>query len=80
MPVRKAASSSTGFGVEGRQRLQRRHRRVRGPTPGSDGQGDALGPPNAASIAGLFLTTEAVIVDKPEEKASAMPGGGMEDY
>ena len=35
---------------------------------------------NAASIAGLFLTTEAVIVDKPEEKASAMPGGGMEDY
>src|SRR6059058_1894416 len=31
---------------------------------------------NAASIAGLFLTTEAVIVDKPEEKAPAMPGGG----
>jgi chaperonin GroEL len=33
---------------------------------------------NAASIAGLFLTTEAVIADKPE-KASAgggMPGGG----
>ena len=35
---------------------------------------------NAASIAALFLTTEAVIVDKPEEKAPAMPGGGMEDY
>jgi chaperonin GroEL len=35
---------------------------------------------NAASIAGLFLTTEAVIVDKPEESAPAMPGGGMEDY
>ncbi|MHB8334024.1 MAG: chaperonin GroEL [Acidimicrobiales bacterium] len=35
---------------------------------------------NAASIAALFLTTESVIVDKPEEKASAMPGGGMEDY
>ncbi|HWC39088.1 MAG TPA: chaperonin GroEL [Acidimicrobiales bacterium] len=36
---------------------------------------------NAASIAGLFLTTEAVIVDKPEEKAPAMPGGGgMEDF
>jgi chaperonin GroEL len=35
---------------------------------------------NAASIAGLFLTTEAVIVDKPEEKAPAMPGGGMDDY
>jgi chaperonin GroEL len=32
---------------------------------------------NAASIAGLFLTTEAVIADKPEkEKAPAMPGGG----
>jgi len=34
---------------------------------------------NAASIAALFLTTEAVIADKPE-KASAgggMPGGGM---
>ena len=31
---------------------------------------------NAASIAGLFLTTEAIIADKPEkEKAPAMPGG-----
>jgi chaperonin GroEL len=35
---------------------------------------------NAASIAALFLTTECVIVDKPEEKVSAMPGGGMDDY
>ncbi|MBM3806361.1 MAG: chaperonin GroEL [Actinobacteria bacterium] len=35
---------------------------------------------NAASIAALFLTTEAVIADKPEEAAPAMPGGGMEDY
>ena len=35
---------------------------------------------NAASIAALFLTTEAVIVDKPEEEAAAMPGGGMDDY
>jgi len=32
---------------------------------------------NAASIAGLFLTTEAVIADKPEkEKVPAGPGGG----
>ncbi|HEX6248247.1 MAG TPA: chaperonin GroEL, partial [Nocardioidaceae bacterium] len=30
---------------------------------------------NAASIAALFLTTEAVVADKPE-KAPAMPGGG----
>ncbi len=35
---------------------------------------------NAASIAALFLTTEAVIVDKPEDDAPAMPGGGMDDY
>ena len=36
---------------------------------------------NAASIAALFLTTEAVIADKPEEKgAPAMPGGGMDDF
>jgi chaperonin GroEL len=35
---------------------------------------------NAASIAALFLTTEAVIVDKPEENAGGMPGGGMDDY
>ncbi len=36
---------------------------------------------NAASIAALFLTTEAVIVDKPEEKPQpAMPGGGMDDF
>jgi chaperonin GroEL len=31
---------------------------------------------NAASIAALFLTTEAVIADKPE-KAAAPAGGGM---
>jgi len=37
---------------------------------------------NAASIAGLFLTTEVVIADKPEkEKAAAgMPGGGDMDF
>jgi chaperonin GroEL len=34
---------------------------------------------NASSIAALFLTTEAVIVDKPE-KDSAPSGGGMDDY
>ena len=33
---------------------------------------------NAASIAGMFLTTECVIVDKKEETpAPAMPAGGM---
>jgi chaperonin GroEL len=33
---------------------------------------------NAASIAGLFLTTEAIVAEKPEkEKMPAMPGGGM---
>jgi chaperonin GroEL len=36
---------------------------------------------NAGSIAGLFLTTEAVVADKPEEdKTPAAPGGGMEDF
>ena len=35
---------------------------------------------NAASIAALFLTTEAVIADKPEDSAPSMSGGGMEDY
>jgi len=33
---------------------------------------------NAGSIAALFLTTEAVVVDKPEENAPAMPGGDMD--
>jgi chaperonin GroEL len=34
---------------------------------------------NAASIAGLLLTTEALVADKPEEASAvpAMPGGGM---
>ena len=36
---------------------------------------------NAASIAALFLTTEAVVADKPEkEKAPAAPGGGDMDF
>ncbi|MEZ5204638.1 MAG: chaperonin GroEL [Acidimicrobiales bacterium] len=33
---------------------------------------------NAASIASLLLTTEAIVADKPEDEAApAMPGGGM---
>ncbi|MEA3018867.1 MAG: chaperonin GroEL [Actinomycetota bacterium] len=39
---------------------------------------------NAASIAALFLTTEAVVVDKPEASGGGgmggMGGGGMEDF
>ncbi|SHE78142.1 chaperonin GroEL [Streptoalloteichus hindustanus] len=36
---------------------------------------------NAASIAALFLTTEAVVADKPEkEKAPAAPGAGEMDF
>jgi chaperonin GroEL len=36
---------------------------------------------NAASIAALFLTTEAVVADKPEEQGGhAHGGGGMEDF
>jgi chaperonin GroEL len=35
---------------------------------------------NAASIAALFLTTEAVIVEKPDDKPSGISPGGMEDY
>jgi chaperonin GroEL len=33
---------------------------------------------NAASIAALFLTTEAVIADKPADDAMPMPGGDMD--
>ena len=33
---------------------------------------------NAASVASMLLTTEAAVVDIPEEKAADMPmGGGM---
>jgi len=36
---------------------------------------------NAASVAGLMLTTEAMIADKPEKKKSdPMPHGGMDEY
>ena len=32
---------------------------------------------NAASIAGLMITTEAMIAEHPKKEAPAMPGGGM---
>jgi chaperonin GroEL len=36
---------------------------------------------NAASIASLMLTTEAIVADIPEKKKEApMPAGGMDDY
>jgi len=31
---------------------------------------------DAASVASLLITTEAMIAEKPKEKAPAMPGGG----
>jgi chaperonin GroEL len=31
---------------------------------------------NAASVASLMLTTQAMVAEKPEEKAEPMPGGG----
>ena len=31
---------------------------------------------NAASIAGMLLTTEAIVTDIPEKKEAPMPGGG----
>ena len=34
---------------------------------------------NAASVAGLPLTTEAAIAEKPERIKGAPPGGGDED-
>ena len=34
---------------------------------------------DAASIAGLLITTEAMVAEKPEKKDSPMPGGGMGD-
>jgi chaperonin GroEL len=33
----------------------------------------------AASVAGLMITTEAMVTDLPEDKAGGMPGGGMPD-
>jgi len=36
---------------------------------------------NAASIASLMLTTEAIVAEIPEKKKEApMPSGGMDDY
>jgi chaperonin GroEL len=35
---------------------------------------------NAASVASLLLTTEAMVAEKPKKKAKAAPGGGGPDY
>jgi chaperonin GroEL len=32
---------------------------------------------NAASVASLMLTTEAMVAEAPKDEAPAMPGGGM---
>jgi chaperonin GroEL len=34
---------------------------------------------NAASVASLMLTTEALITEKPEKKKAAAPDMGMDD-
>jgi chaperonin GroEL len=35
---------------------------------------------NAASIAGLMLTTEAMVAELPKDEKSAMPVGAMDEY
>jgi chaperonin GroEL len=32
----------------------------------------------AASVAGLLITTEAMVAEKPEKTGQAMQGGGMD--
>ncbi len=34
---------------------------------------------NAASVAGLIITTEAMVAELPKEESAGMPGGGMPD-
>ena len=34
---------------------------------------------SAASVAGLMITTEAMVSEMPEDKSPPMPGGGMPD-
>jgi len=34
---------------------------------------------DAASIAGLLITTEAMVADKPAKEGAGAPGGGMPD-
>jgi len=35
---------------------------------------------NAASVAAIMLTTDALVTEKPEKEKTPMPGGGMPDY
>ncbi len=35
---------------------------------------------NAASIAGLMLTTEVMVAELPKQDKPVMPAGGMDDY
>lgn len=37
--------------------------------------------PNAASVAGLMITTECMVAEEPKDESAtpAMPGGGMGD-
>jgi chaperonin GroEL len=32
---------------------------------------------NAASVAGLLITTEAMVAERPEKRAQSLPQGGM---
>ena len=60
--------------LQRRQRRVRRHDRVRHPDPTKVTR-TAL--QNAASIAGLMITTEAMVAELPKKEEPAMPGGGM---
>src|ERR671919_608947 len=63
-----------------REKLQERLAKLAGGVAGTKVTRSAL--QNAASIAALFLTTEAVVAEKPEKQQATppMPGGGDMDF
>ena len=70
--VEKVRAMKDGRGPERRHRRVRRHDQVRRRRPG---EGHALGAAERGVDRALFLTTEAIVAEKPE-KTPAMPAGG----
>ncbi len=75
--LRRPGGGDEDPGGQGRLRLQRRHRGLRGPGQGrrhrSRPRSARTALQNAASVASLLLTTEAMVAEKPKKKAPPPP-------
>jgi hypothetical protein len=80
VPEKKRGAPTIVEGAGDADQIQGRVNQIRAEIDNSDSDYDREKLQNAASIAALFLTTEAVVADKPEKEKASAPAGADTEF